>query len=463
MLTDASALSQAARLPRVAPSRAIPLLCLLAFLLIGLSLITTRAYPGAFDELEHISYAAFLQETGRLLPKFEEQRTLAVDDMGRWTARPNYLPHPSPFYVFVSLFLDRTLAPAQAILPPRLASAGLLLLGVALALWAGWRHFGQDRAALLTFCLLLALCPKLLAVASQVTNDSLAVLGGALAYWGASTEERRRRIGLVGIALGLTLALWAKPNAGLAVGAWLGVFALLRPAHRPALLLALAAALAVGTLPSLLIIKDYGALVPVTVEQFGHVRQLGSFSSYLPAFLLTIGLHVVVRADRRMADPEHGRSRRLAAVLGDDRVRGHWRLPRPAPPLDGEWRYRGRGAAGICPDTADPPLVRGDQARLQPAGSLVPLLPAAVATPGPFARLRGRVSSPRRGRGSPSPRSASPPSAWAGSLLDRALFTPARRCHRAAASARRARARRRPRCSRPGRPCARTGPGAPGP
>lgn len=286
---DAGVLSQGARLPWIALSRAIPLLCLLASAIISLSLITTRAYPGYFDELEHVSYAAFLQETGRWLPKFEEQKILVIDDMGRWTARPNYLGHPSPFYVFIGLFLDRTLAPAQAILPPRLASAELLLLGVAVALWAGWRHFGQDWVALLTFCLLLALCPKLLVVASQVTNDSLAFLGGALAYWGASTEGQRRRAGLVGIALGLTLALWAKPNAGLAVGAWLGTFALLQPARRPVLLLALVAAMAVGVIPYLLIIKGYGALVPVTVEQFGNVRQLDGFSSYLPAFLFTVG------------------------------------------------------------------------------------------------------------------------------------------------------------------------------
>ena len=285
---DTGAVPQRARLPWVALSRAIPLLCLLASLLIGLSLITTRAYPGVFDELEHVSYAAFLQETGRWLPKFEEQRILVIDDMGHWTAQPNYLGHPSPFYVLIGLFLDRTRAPVQAILPPRLASGGLLLLGVALALWAGWRHFGQDRAALLTFCLLLALCPKLLDVASQVTNDSLAVLGGALAYWGASSEERHRA-GFVGIALGLTLAFWAKPNAGLAVGTWLGAFALLRAAGRRALLLALGGALAVGVVPYLLIIKDYGAVVPVTVEQFGHVRQLGGFSSYLPAFLFIVG------------------------------------------------------------------------------------------------------------------------------------------------------------------------------
>ena len=267
-----------------------PLMCLLASLLIGLTLIATTAYPGPLDELEHVSYAAFLQETGRLLPKFELQRILVIDDMGRWTDRPNYLGHPSPFYVLISLFLDRTLGAAPAILAPRLVSGGLILLGVALALWTGWRHFRRERTALLTFCLLLSLCPKLLVVASQVTNDSLAFLGGALAYWGLSMQERRRWLGSVGTTLGLVFALWAKPNAGLAVGALLGVFALLRPTCRAALLFAFAVAIAVGAFPYLLIIKDYGALVPVTAEQLVDVRQLDGFGSYVPAFLLTVGL-----------------------------------------------------------------------------------------------------------------------------------------------------------------------------
>lgn len=87
-------------------NQAVPLLCLLASCLIGLNLIATKAYPAPFDELQHISYAAFLQETGRLLPKFEEQKTLFVEDMSRWSDRPNYLGHPSPFYLFIGLFLD---------------------------------------------------------------------------------------------------------------------------------------------------------------------------------------------------------------------------------------------------------------------------------------------------------------------------------------------------------------------
>lgn len=284
-----SLLSNRPEASRLAFNYVVPLLCLLAACAIDLSLIRTNIFPGAFDELEHVSYAAFLQETGRLLPKFEEQRTLLIEDLGRWDDRSNYLGHPSPYYLFIGLFLDRTLVPDQAVLLPRLVSAGLVLTGLGLALWTGRRHFGRNPAALAVFCLALALCPKLLAVSGQITNDSLGFLGGAVAYWAASLLERRRWIGLAGIALGLAVALWAKPNAGLAVGAWLGAFLLLKRPRSFYLALALTAGLAVGSVPYWLIIWNYGALVPITVEQFGNVRQLGGFASYLPAFLVNVG------------------------------------------------------------------------------------------------------------------------------------------------------------------------------
>ena len=266
-----------------------PVLCCLAFCIIALTLIVTQDYPGYMDELEHVSYAAFLQETGRWLPKFELQKTLVIADMGQWQDRANYLGHPSPFYLFIGRFLDRSLPPFQAILPLRLASAALVLTGVILALLAGRRHFMQDRLAAPVFCLLLALCPALLAISGQVTNDSLAFLGGALAYWGASTADRRRWLGLGGIVPGLVFVLWAKPNAGMAVGIWLGTFALLRGLIRTPLTLAIALGLAVGSIPYLFILRDYGALVPVTGEQFGHYHVLDSFARYLPAFLVNIG------------------------------------------------------------------------------------------------------------------------------------------------------------------------------
>jgi hypothetical protein len=269
--------------------RVILITCLLVFSGTCLALVATTRFPGAFDELEHISYAAHLQETGRLLARFEEQRTLSPGDLGRWDDRANYLGHPSPFYVLMALVLDRTLPPRQAILMPRLASAGLLLVGVASALGAARRQFGRDRMALLLFCLAVALCPKLLAVSGQVSNDSLAFLGGALAYWGASEEKRCCWRGPAAIGLGLALALWAKPNAGLAVGAWIGIFLLLRTPPRPGLLLGVGLGLAVGCIPYLFIIMSYSAIVPVVVEDFGNVRQMDGFASYLPVFLLNLG------------------------------------------------------------------------------------------------------------------------------------------------------------------------------
>ncbi len=281
--------SRARRAPALGCRTAIPLLCFFLCFGITIFLIATRPYPDLFDELEHVSYAAFLQETGRLLPKFEAQRVLREDDMGRWGDQPNYLGHPSPFYLYLGLFLVRSLPPDEAVLPMRVASAGLLLAGIAGALAAGRRHFGGDGVALLVFCAVLALCPKLLAVAGQITNDTLAILGGGLAYWGASTEGRRHWLGLAGIAVGLLLALWAKPNAGLAVGTWLAAFSLLQARRRPGLLFFLALGVMGGAVPYLFIVADYNALVPVTAEQFGHVRQLHGFAPYVAAFLFTLG------------------------------------------------------------------------------------------------------------------------------------------------------------------------------
>ncbi len=267
---------------------AIPLLSGLGFCLLALVLIMTNPYPMPYDELEHVSYAAFLQDTGRWLPKFEIMQTLVRDDVRHWDNRANYLGHPSPYYLYIGLFLNRALTTAHAIVLARLASFALILVGMALALSAGWRQFRADVLAGPVFCLLLAFCPKLLAVSGQVTNDALAVLGASMAYWGVSAESRRWPVGLVALALGLTLATWAKPNAGLAVGLWLGWFSLLRPAPRAGLIGAIVAGGALGSIPYWFILADYHALVPVTVEQFGHVRQLAGFDEYIPGFLLNV-------------------------------------------------------------------------------------------------------------------------------------------------------------------------------
>ena len=272
---------------RVAPRFAVPALSFLLFLCIALHLVATAPFPGN-DELEHVSYAAWLQENGRVLPRFEEQRTLRRDDFARWDWRPNYVGHPWPFYVLIARVLDRDLPPAQAVLAPRLVSLGLLAAAVALALAAGARAFGRDVPALVTFCLLVALCPQMLSISGMVTNDSLAMLGGALTVWGLAAVGRRMRHD-VAAGAGLMLALWAKPNAGIEAGLLIvGVLALAREG-RARLFAAAVVGGVTGLLPILPIVFRYGAVVPVTAESVWEVASIADPLGYLAVFLPNLG------------------------------------------------------------------------------------------------------------------------------------------------------------------------------
>lgn len=226
-------------------------------------------------------------------------RTLAAEDLTRWNPAPNYLPHPSPYYLYIAPFLDRTLPVHRAILLPRLASVALVTLGVAFVLLAANRHLPRslpgkreadpaDPLALLVFCLLVALCPKLLAVAGQVTNDALALLAGGLAYWGTCIIDRRLWPARAALALAMLFALWAKPNAAIAIGAFLGVYGLLRLRSLPTLLPPLLVGCLIGIIPYIFMLRQHGSITPMSVEQLGGVHQLGSFAAYIPAFLVNV-------------------------------------------------------------------------------------------------------------------------------------------------------------------------------
>ena len=270
--------------------RAMQAASLLVFVTIAGWLILTTPFP-APDELEHLSTVARLQETGRLKPDYREQTTLRIDDFSQWDTRPNYIGHPSPYYLLLARVLDRRLPPERAILMPRVVSFALILAGVILALHAGVGWFGRDAVAFGVFAVGLTLCPELLSVARQVNNDALALLGGGLAYCGVSghlaAEPRRWREW--GIAGGLALAAWAKPNAGLEVGFFLGALLLLERPGRTRLTVAIVAGGVVGLIPYIPIVLRYGAIVPVSAEGIWEVHSMGSFAAYWPVFLFNLG------------------------------------------------------------------------------------------------------------------------------------------------------------------------------
>jgi hypothetical protein len=265
-------------------------LFLIVFLLLSTTIVRYAAFPGGFDELQHISYAAFLQETGDLLPHFEQQKTLSTTDLRQWTPEPNYVGHPSPFYLFEQLFLNRALAPGSAVVAPRLASLSLLLMGVILTLSAGWPHFRNDAYAGFLFCSLIALCPKLLVISSQVTNDSLAFLGGALVYAAVNRSYEKRAWSHWLLVLGLTFGLWAKLTAGLLIGSWLGFYILVSRPFRRDILIHGCIGGVVGLIPYGIMGAQYGHLVPVAREALtpGDASH-GTFSDFWLSFLFSLG------------------------------------------------------------------------------------------------------------------------------------------------------------------------------
>ena len=268
-------------------TRAIPLLLAAC---LAIRLCFTSVFPGP-DELEHLSYAAILQESHQFLMRFETAVTLYRSDITLWSDRVNYIGHPPPYYHYIAAFLDRALPMTEAVGRVRLASLALVLAGLAAALLGGLRAFKAYPALAAAFAIGIAWCPEILSVANYVNNDALGILAGGIAYWGA---VRQGSPGRAAMATGLALGLWAKPNAGLEIGIFTGLLWLLVP---PLLtrrrdwrtFAALALGAAIGILPTIPIVLRYGAIVPVAAETVWNVRSMTSFGDYWPVFLAGIG------------------------------------------------------------------------------------------------------------------------------------------------------------------------------
>lgn len=246
--------------------------------------------PSGFDELQHLSYAAALQERFTLLPPLGSMRVLDVVDLRRWSDEPNYHSHPAPFYLLAALLLDRSLPVEAALQQLRLFSLLVAASGVLLGLIGGLRQFGDVPGARVPFCVLVALAPQLVLGSAHFNNDALALLAGGLAYCAVTLPPGRPR----GMALfvGVLLACVTKLSAGLTVGLWaLCAAALLRA---PGLIVIVVCAGALGALPYVAKIWAFGSPVPVTYETVHRAEQVAgpfveALASFAGNFLLSWG------------------------------------------------------------------------------------------------------------------------------------------------------------------------------
>ncbi len=182
-------------------------------------------FPAGFDELAHVSYATHVRERRELVPAFDEMFLLEADDPSAWSTQPNYLNHPSFYYVALSLLPGPGRPPRVLLL--RLVNACLSTAGLALALRIGLQAAWPTSARAL-FGIMLATVPTLAILGGLVTNDNLAWFGGALCCLGAygllrdGVSGRRLAIWTGGFVLASLAKLTAALLCGGLVAATLG-------------------------------------------------------------------------------------------------------------------------------------------------------------------------------------------------------------------------------------------------
>lgn len=174
------------------------------------------------DERAHVSYVAYVEASGRLLPRYEEMHLL--DEGGLFGPLPSYLPHPSLYYALLGradqLAGDGGRPPPLAALTARLRrlSAPLFAIAAALFLWVGARRTASV-AEHAVYAAAVATVPSLSFVGAAVNNDVLAFLAGGIAVLGLARwlEGRADDVTATLVGGGLALALLSKLTAGLLV------------------------------------------------------------------------------------------------------------------------------------------------------------------------------------------------------------------------------------------------------
>ena len=219
-------------------------------------------FPSSLDELQHVSFVRAMEARPQLLPDYDGLRVLG-GAAGGFTDAPNYLNHPSPYYLLMAT-IDRLTG--SSVMGLRLANLSLSLAAVAILLVAGFRVLKgwRERAV---FAGALVLFPKIGAVAGLINNDNGALLAVAIAVLGlvAWQQAPTRRAALL-LALGVAACGWTKLTVLLMV-AFSVVIAeglRLRRTHRPEDLgsyAILAGGFALSAIPSLANFAAYGRLL----------------------------------------------------------------------------------------------------------------------------------------------------------------------------------------------------------
>jgi hypothetical protein len=242
---------------------------LLLFVLAAALSALRKDVTRGFDEVAQASYVATIQHDGEIRPNLADMRLLDASSF-RFTAKPSYLNHPSPYYVVLARVGPTLEDHPGAIMAHRFFNIALAAIGLA-ALMAIGIAANFPRAVLYANIVPLACIPVLIPLAGSINNDNAAFAGGGIAMLGTflflATEKRAA---LLAALTGLVIASWAKLTGFVLVGGMLaGVSAWLFWHKRltPLLASAIAIAMLLALQPYVALFLDYGSVAPTTPGQ----------------------------------------------------------------------------------------------------------------------------------------------------------------------------------------------------
>lgn len=260
--------------PRSAASagRGVRMIIVLLFALTAALAAQRKDITRGFDEVVHASYVAHLQSTGEIWPALEKIKTLDQRTF-RFTAEPNYLNHPPPFYLLLARLGPTLEGQPGALIVHRFLNILLVAIGLAAALGIAAK---LPRNEFYAYAMPLVCIPVLVPLAGAINNDNLAFTGGAIATLGAWQLAATGRGSWLAVALaGTVAAAWAKLTGLLLAGGlvvavcfylvWRG-----RLAWRPLIWVALA--LAIAAAPYAIYVAQYGSPVPNTPAQVALIE-----------------------------------------------------------------------------------------------------------------------------------------------------------------------------------------------
>lgn len=175
------------------------------------------------DEMRHISYIAYLEETGKIIPDFSHMEFMTDTNPASFVPGSiNQLGHPPLYYHVMRLCspIDNLGNGEYYIhtLRLRVFSAFFGLLAMALIFYIGYRKISKSLPVLhLLYTAMIVNVPMFLYNLSGVNNDTFALLGCSIFFLGFLnlSEEKKNYRTYWFIALGFSLTILSKLTAGL--------------------------------------------------------------------------------------------------------------------------------------------------------------------------------------------------------------------------------------------------------